>query len=202
MQNMTEAQLTDVVLQRYQDTPDARLREILQSLIRHLHAFVRDVNLTEAEWLRGILYLLAKQQPLGERAREDVHRHQHGGEEREPKQCRLAKESERRRAAARRLVLGEKLRQAGRDAEARVEEQRIRQPEQDVVSRRVQAERPPDDNRGHCIQHRDERQEQRVPRDRARHAVEERSLGGGGRVVAGPAVDAIGVILREGPTKV
>lgn len=57
MQNMTEAQLTDVVLQRYQDTPDPRLREILQSLIRHLHAFVRDVKLSEDEWMRGILYL-------------------------------------------------------------------------------------------------------------------------------------------------
>ncbi|AEI82829.1 hydroxyquinol 1,2-dioxygenase ChqB (plasmid) [Cupriavidus necator N-1] len=59
MRNMTEAELTEVVLQRYQDTPDPRLREILQSLIRHLHAFVRDVRLTEEEWLRGILYLTA-----------------------------------------------------------------------------------------------------------------------------------------------
>jgi len=57
MRNMTEAELTEVVLQRYADTPDLRLRDVLQSLIRHLHAFVRDVRLTEDEWLRGILYL-------------------------------------------------------------------------------------------------------------------------------------------------
>jgi protocatechuate 3,4-dioxygenase beta subunit len=57
MRNMTEADLTDVVLARYAGTPDPRLREILASLIRHLHAFARDVRLTEAEWMEGIQYL-------------------------------------------------------------------------------------------------------------------------------------------------
>ena len=44
MGNMTEAELTEVVLERYASTPDPRLRTVLQSLIRHLHAFVRDVR--------------------------------------------------------------------------------------------------------------------------------------------------------------
>src|SRR5271168_3985879 len=57
MRNMTEAELTEVVLKRYADTPDPRLRGILQSLIRHLHAFVRDVRLTESEWIAGIEFL-------------------------------------------------------------------------------------------------------------------------------------------------
>jgi protocatechuate 3,4-dioxygenase beta subunit len=57
MRNMTEAQLTEVVLERYSNTPDARLRTVLQSLIRHLHAFVRDVRLTESEWIAGIEFL-------------------------------------------------------------------------------------------------------------------------------------------------
>jgi protocatechuate 3,4-dioxygenase beta subunit len=57
MRNMTEAEMTDVVLQRYADTPDPRLRTVMQSLIRHLHAFVRDVRLTEPEWLAGIEFL-------------------------------------------------------------------------------------------------------------------------------------------------
>ena len=48
MRNMTELKLTDVVLERYEAAPDPRLRTILQSLIRHLHAFARDVRLTEA----------------------------------------------------------------------------------------------------------------------------------------------------------
>jgi protocatechuate 3,4-dioxygenase beta subunit len=59
MRNMTERELTDVVLERYEATPDARLRTILQSLIRHLHAFARDVRLTEAEWMAGIKFLTA-----------------------------------------------------------------------------------------------------------------------------------------------
>ena len=36
---------------------DARLREILQSLVRHLHAFATDVRLTESEWEAGIRIL-------------------------------------------------------------------------------------------------------------------------------------------------
>lgn len=57
MHNMTEEELTQVVLNRYKDTPNPRLLEILQSLIRHSHAFIRDAKITEAEWLQGVLYL-------------------------------------------------------------------------------------------------------------------------------------------------
>ena len=57
MRNMTEAELTEVVLKRYADTPDPRLRSILQSLIKHLHAFAREVMLTEQEWMAGIQFL-------------------------------------------------------------------------------------------------------------------------------------------------
>jgi protocatechuate 3,4-dioxygenase beta subunit len=37
----------------------ARLRQIFTSLIEHLHAFVRDVELTPDEWLAGIKFLTA-----------------------------------------------------------------------------------------------------------------------------------------------
>ncbi|TAL98477.1 MAG: 6-chlorohydroxyquinol-1,2-dioxygenase [Paraburkholderia sp.] len=57
MRNMTETELTEVVLERYSNTPDERLRTVLQSLIRHLHAFVRDVRLTESEWIAGVEFL-------------------------------------------------------------------------------------------------------------------------------------------------
>src|SRR5271163_3510989 len=57
MRNMTETELTEVVLKRYADTPDPRLRGILQSLIKHLHAFAREVRLTEQEWMAGIQFL-------------------------------------------------------------------------------------------------------------------------------------------------
>jgi catechol 1,2-dioxygenase len=43
-------QLTDAVLHETRNTEDPRLREILQSLVRHLHAFAREVKLTEPEF--------------------------------------------------------------------------------------------------------------------------------------------------------
>jgi catechol 1,2-dioxygenase len=42
--------VTDAVLEAFSRTQDPRLREILQSLVRHLHGFVRDVRLTEREF--------------------------------------------------------------------------------------------------------------------------------------------------------
>ena len=50
MPYVTEDNLTDVALERWKDIPDPRLREIMQSLIKHLHAFVRDIEPTQAEW--------------------------------------------------------------------------------------------------------------------------------------------------------
>ncbi len=37
--------------------PNPRVREIMASLIRHLHDFAREVRLTEEEWLEGIKFL-------------------------------------------------------------------------------------------------------------------------------------------------
>ncbi|HEY3911211.1 MAG TPA: intradiol ring-cleavage dioxygenase [Stellaceae bacterium] len=54
LHNKTEGDITAEVLERFGQTPDPRLREIMLSLIGHLHAFVRDVNLTEAEWFQAI----------------------------------------------------------------------------------------------------------------------------------------------------
>src|SRR6185312_15107768 len=38
---------------------DDRLKDVMQSLTRHLHAFVRDVRLTEEEWTAAIGFLTA-----------------------------------------------------------------------------------------------------------------------------------------------
>jgi hydroxyquinol 1,2-dioxygenase len=57
MPYVTEENLTDVVRQRWTAIPDPRLRQVMQSLIKHLHAFVRDVELTEAEWFAAIDFL-------------------------------------------------------------------------------------------------------------------------------------------------
>ena len=45
-----QSQLTDFALQVMKRTPDPRLREIMVSLISHLHGFIRDVRLTEREF--------------------------------------------------------------------------------------------------------------------------------------------------------
>jgi catechol 1,2-dioxygenase len=54
---MTEGDLTAEVLRRLEATPDPRLREVMQSLVRHLHAFAREVRLTDDEWMSGIRFL-------------------------------------------------------------------------------------------------------------------------------------------------
>jgi protocatechuate 3,4-dioxygenase beta subunit len=72
MRNMTEAELTEVVLARYEGTPNSRLRQILTSLIRHLHAFARDVRLTEAEWIAGIQFLTKTGQISDEKRQEMI----------------------------------------------------------------------------------------------------------------------------------
>src|SRR3989454_6459496 len=53
----TEDDITAEVLRRFEGTPDVRLREIMLALVRHLHGFVKDVNLTEAEWFSAIQFL-------------------------------------------------------------------------------------------------------------------------------------------------
>lgn len=59
MRNIDEHTLTDAVLARLHDAPDARTREVLGSLVRHLHGFLREVRPTEAEWMQGIEFLTA-----------------------------------------------------------------------------------------------------------------------------------------------
>lgn len=58
-QTAREDQLVQRVLESFADTPDRRLRQIMQAAVRHLHAFLRDVRLTEAEWKQGIDFLTA-----------------------------------------------------------------------------------------------------------------------------------------------
>jgi catechol 1,2-dioxygenase len=45
--------VTPVVVDAYKNIADARLREIVASLIKHLHGFARDVHLTEEEFQAG-----------------------------------------------------------------------------------------------------------------------------------------------------
>ena len=50
----TENDITAAVLERFSATPDPRLRQIMLGLIKHLHEFVKEVELTETEWFQAI----------------------------------------------------------------------------------------------------------------------------------------------------
>jgi hydroxyquinol 1,2-dioxygenase len=59
MPSLIGSKLTDEVLSRYKDCPDPRLKEIMTSLVKHLHSFAREVELTDQEWIKGIEFLTA-----------------------------------------------------------------------------------------------------------------------------------------------
>lgn len=56
-QRSREAELTQKVIDSFAGTADERLRTIMESLTRHLHAFIREVRLTDAEWTAAIAFL-------------------------------------------------------------------------------------------------------------------------------------------------
>lgn len=57
MRNLNQDTITQAVIASLANTPDPRLKEIMTSLVQHLHAFAREVKLTEDEWFRGIDFL-------------------------------------------------------------------------------------------------------------------------------------------------
>ena len=52
-------EITQAAIASFANCPDPRLREILQSLVKHLHAFAAEVRLTPDEWEKGIAILTA-----------------------------------------------------------------------------------------------------------------------------------------------
>ena len=64
--------LTQAVVARIADAPEPRTRETLQSLVRHLHAFVREVKPTEAEWAAAIDFLTRTGQICTDRRQEFI----------------------------------------------------------------------------------------------------------------------------------
>ena len=52
--DFTEEGAADAVAASFAQTPDPRLKDIMTSLVRHLHAFVREIEPTMAEWESAI----------------------------------------------------------------------------------------------------------------------------------------------------
>jgi hydroxyquinol 1,2-dioxygenase len=59
MRAIDEKTITDAALEQMASTPNPRLKEIMAGLVRHLHDFAREVDLTPEEWLAGISFLTA-----------------------------------------------------------------------------------------------------------------------------------------------
>ncbi len=72
MRNLNQDTITQAVIARFAGTPDPRLKEIMTSLVQHLHAFAREVHLTEAEWLSGIAFLTATGQKCDDKRQEFI----------------------------------------------------------------------------------------------------------------------------------
>jgi catechol 1,2-dioxygenase len=56
-QHFSEERSAEIVADSFAAAPDPRLREVLQSLIRHLHAFVKEVDLAQSELDTAIEFL-------------------------------------------------------------------------------------------------------------------------------------------------
>ena len=67
-----EEQITQAAIQRVEEAAEGRMRDILLSLTRHLHGFIREIEPTEEEWLAAIRFLTETGQKCDERRQEFI----------------------------------------------------------------------------------------------------------------------------------
>ena len=68
----SEEKHTKAVLKRWEDIPDPRLREVMQSALKHLHAFVSEVRPSGAEWFKAIDFLTQTRQKCDDKRQEFI----------------------------------------------------------------------------------------------------------------------------------
>jgi hydroxyquinol 1,2-dioxygenase len=68
----TEQNLTDIVRERWSDIPDARLRQVMTAVVKHVHALVREIELTQAEWAIAIDFLTRTGQMCDDKRQEFI----------------------------------------------------------------------------------------------------------------------------------
>src|SRR6201996_5014036 len=59
MQELTPETITQAVLDQMATTANPRMKEVMASAVKHLHAFAKDVNLAPGECLQGIAFMTA-----------------------------------------------------------------------------------------------------------------------------------------------
>jgi hydroxyquinol 1,2-dioxygenase len=57
MREFDEKSITGAVLARMDECEDPRFKQVMSSLVTHLHQFIREVKLTDAEWFNAIQFL-------------------------------------------------------------------------------------------------------------------------------------------------
>jgi hydroxyquinol 1,2-dioxygenase len=72
MRQFNEDTLTDAVVARLKKTRSPRLKQIMSAAVKHLHAFAREVSLTEEEWFEGIKFLTAVGQKCDDKRQEFI----------------------------------------------------------------------------------------------------------------------------------
>ena len=72
MRQHTEDNLTDAVIARLGNVADPRFKQLMSSLVKHLHAFAKEVQLTEEEWFEGIKFLTAVGQKCDDKRQEFI----------------------------------------------------------------------------------------------------------------------------------
>ena len=72
MSEYNQSKLTQDVLAAFASTPAARLRELMTALVKHVHAFAREVDLKPEEWMAGLKFLNATGQISTERRPEFI----------------------------------------------------------------------------------------------------------------------------------
>ena len=72
MQLVTEENITDLAAERWSTGDYPRLANVMSALVRHLHEFAREVELTEEEWMAGMQWLTATGHASDEKRQEFI----------------------------------------------------------------------------------------------------------------------------------
>ncbi|MFA5494979.1 MAG: intradiol ring-cleavage dioxygenase [Porticoccaceae bacterium] len=72
MSDLNETTITEAVLASLRNSKTPRARQIGEALVRHLHAFIREVRPSEAEWEAGIRFLTDTGQKCDDKRQEYI----------------------------------------------------------------------------------------------------------------------------------
>ena len=72
MRNANESNLTDAVLAKLEGAKDPRFQEIMVSLVTHLHAVIKETELTQEEWFTAIQFLTSTGKKCDDRRQEYI----------------------------------------------------------------------------------------------------------------------------------